>query len=150
MHHVSDKFAIFALLHTNTNLHSLTHFMKNIYLYLVLLLFAVGCNKESIEGPQLFNSKYLEGVWYISGRTGIYTFQGDTVSYKYDENVILVHLWDLKANDLVDKISAEEYERLHRIHGNIRLRHSQNLFLYKRNRFGGELLNFIIKGMPKE
>lgn len=62
--------------------------MKNIYLYLVLLLFAVGCNKESIEGPQLFNSKYLEGVWYITGRTGIYKFQGDTVSYKYDENVM--------------------------------------------------------------
>ena len=74
----------------------------------------------------------------------------EKIDSKYDANVILVHLWDLKANNLVDKISAEEYERLVRRYGNIKLRDSQNVFLYKRNKFGDELLNFIIKGMPKE
>lgn len=74
----------------------------------------------------------------------------EKIGSKYDAKVILVHLWDLKANDLVDKISGEEYERLNRRYGNIKLRHPENIFLYKRNMFGGELLNFIIKGMPKE
>jgi hypothetical protein len=72
------------------------------------------------------------------------------IDSKYDANVILVHLWDLKANNFVEKISAEEYEKLVRRYGNIKLRNSQSLFLYKRNKFGDEFLNFIIKGIPKE
>ena len=74
----------------------------------------------------------------------------EKIGSKYDVNAIHVHLWDLKANDLVEKINAEEFERLHRRYGNIKLRHPENVFLYKRNRFGGELLKFIIKGMPKD
>ena len=51
-------------------------------------MLTICCNKDSIEEPQLSDSKYLEGIWYISGRTGIYAFQGDTVNYKYDEDVM--------------------------------------------------------------
>ena len=109
------------------------------------------CNNKSIFSNYLDKLDYLSV--YILNSLGAYLTEKqlvEKIGSKYDENVILVHLWDLKANDLVDKISAEEYERLLRRYGNIKLRTSQNVFLYKRSKFGGELLNFIIKGMPIE
>ena len=109
------------------------------------------CNNKSLFSNYLDKLDYLS-VYILNNLEHYHTEKQlvEKIGSKYDDNVILVHLWDLKANDLVDIISAEEYERLYRRYGNIKLRHSQNLFLYKRNRFGGELLNFIIKGMPKE
>ena len=63
--------------------------MKYTYLYLALLLLTVSCNNDSIGDNSYSNGTYdLEGVWYISGRTGIYQFEGDTVSYKYNEKVL--------------------------------------------------------------
>ena len=102
-------------------------------------------------------SNYLDKLYYLSvyilNSLGSHLTEKqlvEKIDSKYDANVILVHLWDLKANDLVDKISAEEYEKLVRRHGNIKLLNSKNVFLYKRNKFGDEFLNFIIKGIPKE
>ena len=109
------------------------------------------CNNKGIFSNYLDKLDYLS--IYILNCLGSYLTEKqlvEKIDSKYDANVILVHLWDLKANDLVDKISAEEYERLVRRYGNIKLRNSQNLFLYKRNKFGGELLNFFIKGMQNE
>ena len=63
--------------------------MKSVYLYFTILLFLVSCNNDSISDNSSSNGNYhLEGTWYISGRTGIYLFEGDTVSYKYNENVM--------------------------------------------------------------
>lgn len=109
------------------------------------------CSNKGIFSNYLDKLDYLS--IYILNSLETYLTEKQLVKKigsKYDVNVIHVHLWDLKANDLVDKISAEEFERLHRRYGNIKLRHPENVFLYKRNRFGDELLKFLIKGMPKE
>jgi hypothetical protein len=109
------------------------------------------CSNKSIFSNYLDKLDYLS-VYILQNLEYYHTEKQlvEKIGSKFDAKVILVHLWDLKANDLVEKISAEEYERLHRRYGNIKLRHPENVFLYKRNMFGGELLNFIIKGMPKE
>lgn len=111
----------------------------------------VDCSNKSIFSNYLDKLDYLS-VYILQNLEYYHTEKQllEKIGSKYDAKVILVHLWDLKANDLVDKISAEEYERTHRRYGNIKIRHPENIFLYKRNMFGGELLNFIIKGMPKE
>ena len=109
------------------------------------------CKNKGIFSNYLDKLDYLSV--YILNSLGSHLTEKqlvEKIDSKYDANVILVHLWDLKANDLVDKISAEEYEKLVRRYGNIKLLNSKNVFLYKRNKFGDELLNFIIKGMPKE
>ena len=109
------------------------------------------CGNKGIFSNYLDKLDYLSIYILNSLETYLTEKQlAEKIGSKYDANAIHIHLWDLKANDLVDKISAEEFERLHRRYGNIKLRHPENVFLYKRNRFGDELLNFLIKGMPKE
>ena len=107
------------------------------------------CNNKAIFSNYLDKLDYLS-VYILNSLDSYHTEKKlvDKIGCKYDENVILVHLWDLKANNLVDTISAEEFEKSHRRYGNIKLRHPENVFLYKRNKLGGEFLNFIIKGMP--
>ena len=69
------------------------------------------------------------------------------IGNNYNENEIIVHLLHLHSLGMVDKISAEEFENKHKRLGNIKLRHPENVFLYKRNRLGNEFLSFIIHGM---
>ncbi|MBR5728603.1 MAG: hypothetical protein IKX61_00120 [Prevotella sp.] len=109
------------------------------------------CNNKGIFSHYLDKLDYLS-VYILNGLESYLTEKQlvAKIGGNYDVNVILVHLWDLKANNLVNNINAEEFERLHRRYGNIKHLHSENVFLYKRNKFGGEFLKFIIKGMPNE
>lgn len=68
----------------------------------------------------------------------------------YDNEVTLVHLWQLQPCGLVDKISAQEFESLYKSRGNLRMRHPEGVFLYKRTGLGNSFLNFIVNGMPEE
>lgn len=109
----------------------------------------LNCNNKTIFSNYLDKIDYLS--IYLLNILGSYRTEKqlvEVIGSKYDENVTLVHLWDLKANNLVDVISAEEFERLHRRFGNLKLRHPENVTFYKRNRMGDELFRFIIKGMP--
>lgn len=74
----------------------------------------------------------------------------ETIGQSYDKEVILVHLWQLQPCGLVDKINAEEYERLNKRGGNRRLLHPEGIYLYKRSSLGDNFLNFIVKGMPED
>lgn len=125
-------------------------------LYVAFIVACIHPDNLDCKNKRIF-SNYLDKLDYLS----VYILNSlgspltekqivKKIDSKYDANVILVHLWDLKANNFVEKISAEEYEKLVRRYGNIKLRNSQSLFLYKRNKFGDEFLNFIIKGIPKE
>lgn len=76
--------------------------------------------------------------------------EGEKIGQSYDKEVILVHLWGLQPCGLVDKISAKEYESLHKRGGNRRLLHPEGVFLYKRTDLGNSFLDFIVKGMPED
>lgn len=66
---------------------------------------------------------------------------------KFSEEDIIVHLSQLYSLGLLDKISAVEYEKSHKRFGNIKLRHHEGVFLYKRNITGNKFLQFIAKGL---
>ena len=98
-------------------------------------------------------SNYLERLDYLS----IYILHNikaycterqliELIDSNEDKDTILVHLWNLKSLDLVESITAEEYEKSSRL-GNRRLLNSKNMFLYKRSNLGNEFLNFMLKGM---
>lgn len=72
----------------------------------------------------------------------------EKIGTSHDKEVILVHLWGLQPCGLIEKISAQELERLNKRGGNIRLRHPEGVFFYKRTGLGNSFLNFIVKGMP--
>lgn len=99
-------------------------------------------------------SNYLERLDYLS----IYILHNikaycterqliELIDSNEDKDTILVHLWNLKSLDLVESITAEEYEKSSRF-GNRRLLNSKNMFLYKRSNLGNEFLNFMLKGIP--
>lgn len=71
----------------------------------------------------------------------------EIIDSKEDKDTILVHLWNLKSLDLVESITADEYEKSSRF-GNRRLLNSKNVLLYKRSNLGNEFLNFMLKGIP--
>lgn len=72
----------------------------------------------------------------------------EIIDSKEDKDTILVHLWNLKSLDLVESITADEYEKSSRF-GNRRLLNSKNVLLYKRSNLGNEFLNFMLKGIPE-
>ena len=74
----------------------------------------------------------------------------EKIGQNYDNEVTLVHLWQLQPCGLVDKISAQEFESLYKSRGNIRMRHPEGVFLYKRTGLGNSFLNFFVNGMPEE
>ena len=65
----------------------------------------------------------------------------------YETDEILVHLWNLESLGLVEKISAEELEKLSKRGGNRKLRNPKDVHLYRSNRLGASLCNFITKGI---
>ena len=65
----------------------------------------------------------------------------------YETDEILVHLWNLESLGLVEKISAEELEKLSKRGGNRKLRNPKDVHLYRNNRLGTSLCNFITKGV---
>ena len=73
------------------------------------------------------------------------------VSNKYKLNDIKIHVCNLySALGLIERIEADEYNKIHRRGGNRRIMHSENIYLYKRNALGDGFYNFIIKGVPIE
>ena len=59
----------------------------------ILILFAIfglllGCDDEENQLKDDDKAFTLEGTWYISGRSGIYKFENDTVSFNFNENVL--------------------------------------------------------------
>ena len=89
---------------------------------------------------------------YILRQLDYYTTEKrlvEKMGQSYNKEVILVHLWGLQPCGLVDKISAKEYESLHKRGGNRRLLHPEGVFLFKRTDLGNSFLNFIVKGMPE-
>ena len=71
--------------------------------------------------------------------------QNTNKNYETDE--ILVHLWNLESLGLVEKINAEELERLSKRGGNRKLRNPKDVHFYKSNRLGASLCYFITKGV---
>lgn len=61
--------------------------MKKILLLFACISILLSCDNGEIQ-PKDDNTFTLEGTWYISGRSGIYKFENDTVSFNYDENVL--------------------------------------------------------------
>ena len=74
----------------------------------------------------------------------------EKIGTSYDKEVVLVHLWGLQPCGLIEKISAQELESLNKSRGNIRMRHPESVFFYRRTGLGNSFLNFIVKGMPED
>ena len=112
---------------------------------------SLGCSNKSIYMNLLDQLDYLS--IYILKHLGYYTTEKrlvETIGQSYNKEVIQVHLWQLQPCELVDKISAKEYESLNKRGGNRRLLHPEGVFLYKRTGLGNSFLNFIVKGMPED
>ncbi len=64
--------------------------VKGISIVCVMMVFCFSCNSdESLTDENNDEASFnIEGQWYISGRSGYYQFEGDSVSYKYGENVL--------------------------------------------------------------
>lgn len=110
-----------------------------------------GCSNKSIYMNLLDQLDYLS--IYILKQLDYYTTEKilvEKIGQNYDNEVTLVHLWQLQPCGLVDKISAQEFESLYKSRGNLRMRHPEGVFLYKRTGLGNSFLNFIVNGMPEE
>ncbi len=112
---------------------------------------SIDCSNKSIYMNLLDQLDYLSV--YILRQLDYYTTEKrlvEKMGQSYNKEVILVHLWGLQPCGLVDKISAKEYESLHKRGGNRRLLHPEGVFLYKRTDLGNSFLDFIVKGMPED
>ena len=112
---------------------------------------SLNCNNKSIYMSLLDQLDYLS--IYILKQLDHYTTEKKLVEkfgQSYDKEVILVHLWGLQPCGLIEKNSAKEIESLYKSRGNIRMRHPEGAFLYRRTDLGNSFLSFIIKGMPED
>ena len=108
------------------------------------------CNNKKIYANYLDQLDYLS--IYILNSLDHYCSEKhliEKIDVDYDKDTILVHLLALNSMGLIDKIGAEEFERLHKRFGNIKILHPENVFFYKRNHLGNGLLSFILKGNPQ-
>lgn len=107
------------------------------------------CNNKAIFSNFLDQLDYLS--IYILNSLETYCSERkliEKIGADYNEDTILVHLWNLNSIGLVEKISANELEQLQKRFGNRNTRRPQNIFFYKRNNLGNGLLQFVLKGNP--
>ena len=107
---------------------------KTIYLQLIEKLGYLG----------VFVLQYL--TQYRSEK-GIIAWVTQNINKDINPEDIQVHLSHLESLGLTEKISAEDYEKQNRMYGNRKMAHPYGIYLYKRNRLGGCLCDFIMKGV---
>ena len=109
---------------------------------------SLNCSNKLIFANYLDRLDYLS-IYILNNIKSYYTERQliEIIDSKEDKDTILVHLWNLKSLDLVESITADEYEKSSRF-GNRRLLNSKNVLLYKRSNLGNEFLNFMLKGIP--